>query len=160
MRKLLDNDLLTLISRLFIGGVFIYASFYKIIEPASFAKSIWYYHMVPGSLINLMALVLPWLELLTGLALITGVWYRGAVLWANAMLVIFVIALASAIARGLDIDCGCFKAAQSATGSAWNALIWDLVYMLFSVQLLLSRSRRWMLSTTAPAPQLNQAPSA
>ena len=52
MRKLLDNDLLTLISRLFIGGVFIYASFYKIIEPASFAKSIWYYHMVPGSLIN------------------------------------------------------------------------------------------------------------
>lgn len=153
MRKLIDSDLLTLISRLFIGGVFIYASFYKIVEPAAFAKSIWFYHLVPGSLINLMALVLPWLEFLIGVALIVGAWYRGAVLWVNAILVIFVIALGSAIARGLDIDCGCFKAASSATGSAWGALIWDLVYMLFTIQMLLSRSRRWMLCSTRSAKQ-------
>ena len=69
MRKLIDNDFLTLASRLFIGIVLIYASYYKIIDPGSFAKSIWYYHMVPGALINLMALVLAWLELIVGVAL-------------------------------------------------------------------------------------------
>ena len=145
MRKLLDNDLLTAVSRLFIGLVFIIASYYKILDPASFAKSIWFYHLLPGNLINLVALVLPWLELLAGLALILGVFYRGAVFWVNAMLLVFVAALAYSIVMGLDIDCGCFKAAQSATGSAWSALLWDIVYLVFAVQLIFSRSRRWLL---------------
>jgi len=127
--------------------MYIYASFYKIIEPATFAKSIWYYHMVPGDLINLVALILPWLELICGLALIVGVFYRGAVLWANLMLVMFIIALTSTIVRGLDIDCGCFKAGASATGPAWNALTFDLVALLFGLQLWFSRSKRWQLSS-------------
>ncbi|MBU0984736.1 MAG: DoxX family membrane protein [candidate division Zixibacteria bacterium] len=145
MRKLIDSDVLTMISRLLIGAIFVYASFYKIISPGDFAKSIWYYHLFPGVTINLMAIVIPWLELLCGLALIFGVWYRGAVIWVNVLLVAFVIALASTIARNLSIDCGCFKAAESATGSAWNAMTWDFVYLLFSLQMLFSRSRRWQL---------------
>ncbi len=147
MRRIVDNDFLTLFSRLFIGGMWIYASFYKIIDPAVFAKSIWYYHMVPGELINLMALILPMLELVIGVAVIIGVWYRGAVLWSNVLLVVFIIALASTIARGLDIDCGCFKAGQSATGPAWDSLLFDLAAMAFALQMLFSRSKRWMCST-------------
>ena len=146
MRRLLDNDFLTLASRLIVGITLIYASFYKIIDPASFAKSIWYYHLVPGSLVNLMALILPWLEIFCGLALILGVWYRGAVLWANLMLVVFIVALASTIVRGLSIDCGCFKAGSSATDPAWDALWFDMVAMVFALQMWLSRSRRWMLA--------------
>lgn len=151
MRKLLDNDYLTMFSRLFVGVVFIYASYYKIIEPAAFAKSIWYYHLVPGSLINLMALILPWLELFAGVGLILGVFYRGSVIWVNVLLVVFIIALASTIARGIDIDCGCFKAAGSATAPAWSSLWWDVVYLVFALQLLFSRSHRWMTGGTAPA---------
>jgi hypothetical protein len=64
MRRLIDSDHLTLVSRLLVGGMYIVASYYKIVEPSSFAKSIWQYHMVPGTLINLMAVILPWLELL------------------------------------------------------------------------------------------------
>lgn len=145
MRKLIDHDFVSLISRLLVGGMFIYASFYKIVEPGAFAKSIWYYHLVPGYVINLMAIVLPWVELLAGLALIAGVYYRGAVLWANLMLVIFIVALATTIARGINIDCGCFRAAASGTHSAWLALLFDVVATLFSIQLWLSKSRRWML---------------
>ena len=145
MRKLIDHDFVSLISRLLVGGMFIYASFYKIIEPGAFAKSIWYYHLVPGYVINLMAIVLPWVELLAGLALIAGVYYRGAVLWANLMLVIFIVALATTIARGINIDCGCFRAAASGTHSAWLALLFDVVAILFSIQLWLSKSRRWMI---------------
>jgi len=146
MRKLTDNDYLTVFSRLIIGGMYLAASFYKIIEPASFAKSIWQYHLVPGSLINLMALILPWLEALIGLAIVFGLAYRGAIWWANLLLVVFIVALASSIVRGIDIDCGCFKAGQSATGPAWQSLLFDLVVMLLAVQLWLSRSRKWMLA--------------
>ncbi|MCX6835323.1 MAG: hypothetical protein NTW07_09370 [candidate division Zixibacteria bacterium] len=146
MRSLMDNDYLTMLSRLLIGGMYIAASFYKIIEPGSFAKSIWQYHMVPGSLINLMALILPWLEALIGLAIIFGLAYRGAIWWANLLLVVFIVALSATIIRGIDIDCGCFKAGTSATGPAWKALLFDLGAMLFAAQLWLSRSRKWMLS--------------
>ena len=145
MRRLIDNDYLTMLSRLIVGGIFIYASFYKIVEPSMFAKSILYYHLVPGPLVNLMAIILPWLEILVGLALVFGVVYRGAVWWANLMLVIFIVALASTIARNLDIECGCFKAGQSATGPAWGSLLFDLGSLVFSVQLLVSRSVRWMV---------------
>ena len=143
--RIIHNDYLTMLSRLVIGIMLIYASYYKVIEPASFAKSIWYYHMGPGSLINLMALVLPWLELICGLGLILGLFYDGAKVWATLMMVMFIIALSSTIVRGIDIDCGCFKASQGATGSAWKSLVFDLVAMVFVIQMLLSKSRRWLI---------------
>jgi len=129
-----------------VGGIFIYASFHKIIEPALFAKTIWYYHLVPGSLINIEALILPWLELIAGLALIVGFWYRGAVLWVNVLLVVFIFALASTIARGIDIDCGCFKTSSSATGPAWESLWFDVGMFVFTLQLFVSKSKKWLLS--------------
>jgi len=145
LRKLIDNDLLTLIVRLVVGGVFIYASFYKIVDPMSFAKSIWYYHMVPGSLINLMALILPWLEFICGVFIILGIWYRGSVLWMNILVIVFLIALLSAIARNLSIDCGCFKASEGATSSAWYSLWFDVGLLVLTLQLLFSRSKAFML---------------
>ena len=149
MRKIIDNDILTMVSRVVIGLIFIYASFYKIIEPASFARSIWFYHMVPGSLINLMALILPMLELILGLALIGGLFYRGSVIWANLLTVVFLIALGSAMARGIDIDCGCFKASKAASGSVIDSLLFDVGMLILTVQLFLSRSKRWMLSKSS-----------
>jgi putative oxidoreductase len=145
MRKLINNDWLTLFFRLALGGVFIYASIYKIMDPSSFALSIWYYHMVPGNMINMMALILPWLELLCGLALIAGILYRGAIFWTTIMLVIFLAALTSAISRGLSIDCGCFKQGGEGTSAAWRSLLLDVGLFIGVVQLWLSRSTRWML---------------
>lgn len=146
MRKLINNDLLTLVFRFLLGGVFIYASIYKIADPSSFALSIWYYHMVPGGIINLMALILPWMELLCGLALIAGIWYRGAIFWVTIMLVIFIAALTSAVSRGLSIDCGCFKQGGAGTSAAWRSLLLDIGLFVVAMQLWLSRSTRWMLS--------------
>ena len=144
MRRIIDNDYLTLIFRLIVGVVFVYASIYKIIEPASFAKSIWFYHMVPGNMINLIAIFLPWLELFVGIALIFGCNYRGAVVLVNLMMLLFMIALASAVSRGISIDCGCFKAAQASDSSAMDALIRDIGLLIMTVQLLLSKSKKFM----------------
>ena len=146
MRRLIDNDYLTMLSRLVVGVTYIYASLYKIVEPGLFAKSIWYYHLVPGDLINLVALILPWLEFICGLALILGVFYRGSVLWMTVLTSVFIVALGTTIARGLSIDCGCFKVGKTATGSAWRALLLDIPILLLCLQMIFSRSRRWLLS--------------
>ena len=127
------------------GGVFIYASYYKILDPGDFAKSIWYYHMVPGSLINVMALVLPWVELLAGVGLIVGCNYRGSLLLITLMTAMFIVALISAVARDLSIDCGCFKASGAGDDSARNALILDILMVIAILQLWLSRSTKWIM---------------
>lgn len=146
MRRIISNDYLTFLVRLALGGVFMYAAYYKIIEPSQFAKSIWYYHILPGQLINLCALILPWLELLAGIALILGAYYRGAVLWVNLLLIVFIAALASAAYRGISLECGCFKATASSQESTIQTIYRDAGYLVLGIQLLLSRSRRWMLA--------------
>ena len=146
MRQIIDNDYLTLLFRLVVGITFIWASVYKIIEPGDFAKSIWFYHLVPGNIINLSAIILPWLELICGVCIIFGIFYRGSIVWINVMMVVFIIALTSAVMRGLDIDCGCFKAAKSSGGSTLNSLLLDLGLIILTIQLWLSRSKKWMLS--------------
>lgn len=145
MRRIIDNDYVTMFSRLLVGVVFIVASLYKIADSGAFAKSIWYYHLVPGHYINLIAIVLPWLEIFCGVALILGIFYRGSVLWTNVLTIVFIAALASTIARNLSIDCGCFKAGSTATGPAWKSLWFDVVLLAFTLQLAFSRSRRWLL---------------
>jgi hypothetical protein len=65
-------------------------------------------------MINLTALVLPWLELLLGLCLLAGVWMPGAVLSVNGLLMLFLAALVFNLARGLDVNCGCFSTGSDA----------------------------------------------
>ncbi|MDH3892035.1 MAG: DoxX family membrane protein [candidate division Zixibacteria bacterium] len=144
MRRVIDNDLLTMASRLIVGGVFIYASVYKIADPLAFAGSIWNYHLAPGWLINFGALVLPWVELVVGLGLILGLFYRGSALLVNGMTIMFIVALASTVARGLDIDCGCFKSGQAGTGSAKEILVRDFGLLALTLQIWFSRSRKWL----------------
>ena len=146
MRRIIDSDIIALMARIILAGIFILATYYKIVDPAAFGNSIWNYHILPTQTINIIALVLPWLEILTGIALLVGAYYRGAILWINIMLVVFITALASTIYRGLDIDCGCFKAAASAVGPAWDQLNLDIGLLVLALFLLVSRARKWQLA--------------
>ena len=92
-----------------LGGVFIFAALDKILNPQAFAQMIYNYQILPGALINLTALILPWLELLLGLLLICGWWLGPAIILANLLLATFFGALLYNLARGLDIHCGCFS---------------------------------------------------
>jgi uncharacterized membrane protein YphA (DoxX/SURF4 family) len=113
-----------LISRLFLGGIFTYASFDKILHPFEFAEVVYNYQLLPDVLVNLVALFLPWIELLVGLSLILGVWLPGAVLICNLLLMVFFSTLVFNIARGLDIDCGCFT--LSVGTSSGGHMLWYL----------------------------------
>jgi hypothetical protein len=103
-----------IVARLILAGIFIYASLDKIAHPAAFAKDVYNYQILPDALINLTALVLPWLEMFLGLCLLAGIWLPGAVLTVNGLLVVFLAALVVNLARGLDINCGCFSTGSEA----------------------------------------------
>jgi len=112
MKKILEHRLLLFLLRLFLGLIFIYASWDKILHPQQFAQAIDNYKILPPTLINLFAIVLPWIELIAGLLLILGIYTRGSALIITALLIIFILAGVSGVYRNLDISCGCFNTAE------------------------------------------------
>ncbi len=114
---------ITTIARLVIGIVFITASLDKIFAPDPFAHSIINYDMVPFELVNLMAIVLPWVELLTGTALVLGIWVRTGAALSGALLVMFIGAVSAAMIQGLNINCGCFSQTGDGTKVGWPKVL-------------------------------------
>jgi len=100
-----------LVLRLCVGGVLCWAGGSKLTAVASFAESIANYRILPAQANQLLAAVIPWWEVVAGLLLVFGVWVRPAAMLAVAMFSLFGLAVSSALARGLDIDCGCFGTA-------------------------------------------------
>jgi len=134
MNGIISNKYITLSFRLILGVVFIYASIDKIAHIDQFARAIYYYHILPGWIVNVMAIVMPWAELFAGICLIVGYYPRGAAALIGIMLVMFLIALSIVYLRGVDISCGCFSVSDRAKSSALN-LIWrDLILFVMTIQ--------------------------
>lgn len=142
-------DALEVLARLGLGGLFAFSAVGKIKDPALFADAVGRYEMLPQAAVGLFALVLPMVELLSGIALIFTVWVREAALLIAAQLVMFMIALAQALLRGLDISCGCFG--MPSTGGPSElvfALARDMVLLVPAVWLLF-RGNGWIFSALA-----------
>lgn len=123
--------------RWILGSIFIYASYDKILHPSDFAAAVYNYQILPDTLINLTALVMPWLELFLGILLILGVWMPGAILLANFLLMVFTGTLVFNLYRGLNINCGCFSTSlEQKTADIWTVAR-DASFMLLSLYLLL-----------------------
>ena len=118
--------------RLILGGVFALASLDKIIFPLAFAKSISNYQILPEQLVNLVAIILPWIELILGSLLIFGIWLPGAITLVNLLLAVFFTALVFNTARGLNVDCGCFTHSATESPSTTWYFIRDTVFLLLS----------------------------
>jgi len=124
-------------ARLILGVVFIYASVDKILHPEAFAGAVYNYQILPDGLINLTAIVLPWLELLLGIALVSGVCLPGAAFLCNLLLITFLGTLVFNLARGLDINCGCFSTSQiTSNRSMCLYVIRDGIFLLLGLYLL------------------------
>ena len=108
IKNLLTHPWLTIRVQLALGIFFVVAALPKIVDPPSFAHMVYNYRILPGPLVNLVGLTMPWIELLTGLALILGIWRGAARTLIGAMLLTFIVAISINLARGNAIDCGCF----------------------------------------------------
>lgn len=117
-----------------IGALFVYAGVVKIIDPVEFARDIDNYKMLPWSIGVGLALYLPWLEIFCGLALITGILFRGSVFVVTTLMSVFIVASIVAKARGLDVSCGCFGHASKYLNFSWHLA---LDFLLLGALLLL-----------------------
>lgn len=133
---------------LLLGAVFIHASWDKILHPAEFARIIYHYQLVGPSReigplpANLLAVTLPWVELLVGLLLASGLWRREAALVAAVMLLVFMVAVGAALARGIDIEnCGCFTVTGAGRQASLKLIAGDLVLLAAAAALLAPRKR-------------------
>jgi uncharacterized membrane protein YphA (DoxX/SURF4 family) len=108
INKILNNKYLLLIVRLVLGFVFIYAAVTKISDTEGFSQAIYNYKIIPLFLVNIFAIILPWIELSTGFLLIFGISVKESSSILSGLLVIFTFAVLISLFRGLDISCGCF----------------------------------------------------
>jgi putative oxidoreductase len=137
---------LTIRVQLALAAIFTAAAIPKILDPPAFAHMIYNYKLAPGWAINVLAISLPWVELLAGLALILGVWKREAAALIGLMLLAFIAAVGINLARGHAIDCGCFDVREAGKTEAQRLadMRWVIardVGMLLMVAQLLSASR-------------------
>ncbi|MGD8251495.1 MAG: MauE/DoxX family redox-associated membrane protein [Desulfobacterales bacterium] len=105
----LDSDRVELAARWLLGGAFLAASIHKVIDPSGFAKVLFGYDLLPGIVINLTAILLPFMELVAGVCLLAGVFPRSAAKILSVLLVFFTAAVAYNWSRGYQFDCGCFS---------------------------------------------------
>lgn len=129
------REMILLLVRLALGGVFFYAGAVKIADPTAFAGSIAAYRILPYFGNYLAAAMIPWLEALCGLLLIAGFRTKAAASLIALLTLVFMAALVSTIVRGLDIDCGCFRHGGAKT-SAWTALVRDSLLLAAAFVLL------------------------
>ena len=105
---MITNKHLLFAFRLVVGGVFIWAGLLKIFNPLDFAQDIANYRVFPHGISFFLALVLPWIEVISGLLLVLGFFRRSSALLLSFLLVAFIALIMTTILRGIDIDCGCF----------------------------------------------------
>lgn len=147
MKKLRVIQFVELVCRLGLGVLFIYSALAKISDPYEFAYSVMRYRVLPDFTIGLFSLTMPMLELLAGLSMIVTKWLRESALLVTGMFAMFIIALVQALARGLEISCGCFGVPSvGGREEILMALVRDVVLVVPAVWLMFRpNSRLWPL---------------
>lgn len=125
--------------RLGLASVFFYAGWVKILDPTLFAIKVRNYDLLPDPWVALVAIILPCLEIICALCLVSRRLERGALLWVVGMLLVFLLGMISAMVRGLDIDCGCFGGSLDRSSFA--------VALAMDVVLLIIAGRLWWVAT-------------
>lgn len=148
-KQWLTGPWLTIRVQIALGLIFVVAALPKLTDPPSFAHMIYNYRILPAGLINISALIMPWVEVLCGLALILGVWTRAARTVIALLLVTFIAAISWNLLRGNAIDCGCFDV--SAAGRTYEERIRDMwIVVLRDTGMLLMVAQLWWAERVRP----------
>src|SRR5438128_11761215 len=103
------------VCRVALGALFIWAAVSKLPDMAAFAQDVANYRVIPAALVPLLAAAVVGIELLAGIALVTGVMERSAAAVLAVLLGAFTVLLTQALLRGIDLRCGCFGGDERAS---------------------------------------------
>jgi len=138
IKQVITSEYLSFALRIYLGYCFIYASLSKIPDPAQFAEATANYRLVPFMFLNLGAVILPWIELITGLFLIIGFKLRTSVIVIGLLLIIFDLMILINMYQGAPINCGCYDIVGEPIG--WKKVLENMLMLVFSVQIYYSDS--------------------
>ncbi|MGC9966194.1 MAG: MauE/DoxX family redox-associated membrane protein [Syntrophobacteraceae bacterium] len=146
IKRVMTSEYLSFALRVYLGYFFIYASLSKIPHPAQFAEAIANYRLVPYMVLNLVAVILPWIEFVTGLFLIIGFKSKASAVVIGLLLIMFDVMILINMYQGAPITCGCYDTVGEPIG--WKKMLENMLMLVFSVQIyycdkpvLLSRLR-------------------
>ncbi len=129
-----------IIIRMILGFLFIYAALDKVYFPPKFAEVIYNYRLLPVELLNICAIIVPWIEIFIGLSLLLGIFVDVSALLLSGITVFFIVMIISAIARGLNIECGCFSLDTEGSLVSWKRVIEDIFILAGGIYLLIRYS--------------------
>ena len=151
LRRIVTSKYVAFVLRICVGCFFIYASTSKIPYPAQFAEAAANYRLVPYWLLNLGAVILPWVEFVCGLFLVIGFVSRASAILIGFMLILFNIMVLINIYWGAPITCGCYDTVGEPIG--WKKISENVLMLFFTVQIYLydrlTISGKWGLLTGA-----------
>ena len=127
-----------------LAAMWLYAAWFKIRDPAAFAKVIYHYRLLPdGPPVNLVAVFLPWFEIAIAAGLLLPRLRAGAVRLSTGLMVFFTLLIVTSIFRGIEGSCGCMEGERI----GWPKVIENVVLTLASLA-------AWALDRTLrrPAP--------
>lgn len=128
--KFLSSTPVLFLCRFILGGIFIYASIDKIAHPDAFAKIIYNYRLFPDFSVHLLAIIVPWIEMITGLFLVSGFFKQTAAIMLSTLVFLFIIALSINLIRGLDFNCGCFTTVSTGKSDPLGLVIRDILLLI------------------------------
>ena len=142
------KDWIGLVARVVTGGVWIVAGALKLPDPAGSVRAVRAYELLPEAMVPTVGYLLPALEVAVGVLLVLGLLTRAAAAASGLLFVAFVVGIASAWARGLQIDCGCFGGGGFEAGAdeeyPWE-IARDVGLLVLSLWLVVRPGSRWSL---------------
>ena len=130
-----SNAMATLV-RIVLGAVFLYSGATKVADPTAFAAIVTNYRMLPPPLVWGTAVILPWIEMLCGLALVAGRLQKGAAFMVCLMMAVFVGTILYNGYRGLNVACGCFSLTARTPSNLWFNLLRNLTILAAAAWIL------------------------
>lgn len=137
--------------RLILGGVFVFTGLMKIKEPILFQQDIRSFHIIDDPWPGLLAISLPWFEIIGGTGILIRQLYAGSLVLISGSLTVFIAAIAWSWMRGLDVSCGCFGKLDLALGYSQHILL-NSVLLGMGLWLLWQESRRLRMAAAQSQP--------
>ncbi|HDQ26218.1 MAG TPA: hypothetical protein ENN43_05665, partial [bacterium] len=130
LEALLSHRITLYVLKISLGIIFVLASLGKIIDPQGFMNDVYSYVLLPTAIVPLFSATVPWIEFIAGMLLILDITPKSNAFIINALLMAFIVAILAAMARGIELSCGCFDLLFPDEEVGMKTIVRDIVMLV------------------------------